>query len=230
MLVLAVASSAAGCALTVQSGDPAPSSSVGSPAPPPDPSPTKPALADLVIGPDGLGSVALGQPVPHQADSVAVVRWDSEHCAGVAAGRGEPFDRTKPWSGAWIPAYPNYPFTVLTDNGLQTGTVALVSVASWDLDTSSVIGTATGIHAGSSTRTELLAAYPTFDQVIHGDNSDVYVVTGSRGNLQFEVSPHELDQFGYWRADQLDRVLSIRASVGGSEPYIGTDLGAPCGL
>ena len=56
----------------------------------------------------------------------------------------------------------------------------------------------------------------------------MYVVAGDHGYLSFEVSPHVLDKLGYWKAKDLDRVLSIRAAVQPTTSIVATDAGGHC--
>jgi len=221
MVAVVLALALAGCAPAVhphhhQTHAAGPTASVT-----PTPSPTKPALADLVLSPDGLGDVAINQPVP---SSTLLFTFDPTKCVsaetGIAAG--------SPDAGAWTATYPpvdpsnpqQAPFILVDRPQNLTGTVTTIWV--W----SPGVHTAAGIQVGS-TRAQLLAAYPHPDAVEHGAISDVYVIDGSVGHLVMEVARTDSGDPGYWPADQVDTVLWMGAVAPGGDAraIAGTDGG-----
>lgn len=167
---------------------------------PPDAS--KPALGDLVLTTEGLDSLAIGAAPATGAD--ALVAFDSEACAA----EGLP--------GLWLPTYPDIdegygpqaPFAIAL-----TGS----SVTRIDITTEQIY-TDLGIHLGSSLD-EVLGVYPGGpDQVVnHADVSDVYVIKGTKGQLQFEVA---VDRFpDYWEADVINTVVFLSVISIDQEPY-----------
>ena len=185
------------------------------------PIPTKPALADIVLSPDGLGDVVLNAPVP---PTTFLFTYNATECVstetGVTAG--------SPFAGAWRAAYPavdpanpdQLPFILSNTPQTTAGPVTYVWV--W----SPGVHTAAGIQVGS-TRAEVLAAYPHADAVTHGVLSDVYVITGSVGKLVIEVARADSGDVGYWPPGQVDTVLWMGA-VQHSDPapaIAGTDGG-----
>ena len=200
-------------------------------APNPGPSAAaKPALGALVIGTDGLGPVRLGEPVPVQPANIAVVRYDPQFCKTTIEQNGGTFTAGEPFSGAWITTFPDpQAFTILTDGGTRGGAVTAIEANAWQPGSASKVGTAAGVHAGD-TRAELEKAYPKFTSVTHFDQTDIYTIVGTHGQLVFEVSPGDATDVAP------DRILSIRAVRSASEspyeagPMYGTDGGGPCPL
>ncbi|MCU1421114.1 MAG: hypothetical protein JWN36_765 [Microbacteriaceae bacterium] len=227
ILTLAVVALAlAGCTAT----PPQPTHSVTADATPTPSAAAKPALGDLVIGPDGLGPVKLGEPVPVQPAEIAVVKYDPQYCKTSIEQNGGTFTAGDPFSGAWITTYADpQAFTVLTDQGAQAGAVTAIEANAWQPGSTSKVGTAAGVHAGD-TRAELEKAYPKFTSVTHFDQTDIYTIVGTHGQLVFEVSPSNATDV------EPDRILSIRAVRSASEspyeagPMYGTDGGGPCPL
>ncbi len=221
----------AGCTATPAASTPHPTRTVPSSTPVAE---SKPALSDLVIGPDGLGPIRLGAPVPEQPASVAIARYDPDFCRADIEQGGQVFVPGAPFSGAWITTYTDpLAFTILPAQGERTGDVLAITVNELRDGSGSVIHTAAGIHPGSTTA-ELLKAYPKFTSVTHFDLTDIYTIVGSQGQLVFEVSPAVASD--YWAAADLNRVVSIRAVRSASEspyeagPTYGTDGGGPCPL
>ena len=141
----------------------------------PTPEPTRPTLEQLELTTEGLGELVVGQPVPAISEDLAIVRWEAGYCES-----GKP-DGT-PYAGAWVPNYPEvFPFVLdSTTDGLAGGDLTMIHVAVAGIPTSE------GITVGA-TRAELEAAYGTFDDEVSGDWIDLYVLTGTTGQLTFEV-------------------------------------------
>jgi hypothetical protein len=188
----------------------------------------RPALAELTITPQGIGSLFVGEPVPDEPADTAIVTWNPTYCVE------EPATPNEPYAGAWQTTYPaapiafgedtRDPFSVVTSDGLQSGTIHWINV--WG----SELSTEAGVSAGD-TRAALESAYPSFDEVIEGDIADVYVIRAPEGGeLWFEVANGDSSMEGYWGADVVDRVIWIRVMPAGYTPgsMAGGDGGGPC--
>ena len=163
---------------------------------------TKPELGDLVLSTEGLGELSIGVAPPTGAD--AILAYDDDAC--VAEGL----------PGIWVSTYPDIdegfgpeaPFTV----GF-TGT----AVTRIDVHTEQIY-TDLGIHLGSSLD-EVLGVYPGGpDAVInHADVSDVYVIKGTKGQLQFEVAVDRIPD--YWDPAVIGTVVFLSAISIDMDPY-----------
>ena len=152
------------------------------PTPTSSPIPTKPALSELVVGPDGIGPLVVGQAPPVTDPDLDVLVYDPDGCqwaiddGTLPAGQG--------WEGIW---FPNYPFDDLNGPGpfgveVSDGLVRYLRPYSSELQTSR------GIHV-ESTVDQLLAAYPT--ELTHFEvqpgGLDEYWLPGTVGDLVFFV-------------------------------------------
>lgn len=181
------------------------------PSPSASPVAVKPALGDLVISPDGLGPLVMGEPVPSQPTDIAIVRFDPALCKESIEASGGTFVPGAPGAGGWVTTYSDpYAFYLFTSGADASGPVIFVGASAWESGTSP-IHTATGIHPGSSTA-QLKAAYNSFDSVRSYDFTDIYAIKGDRGLMVFEVSPHT-NRGGMFAPGDLDRVLSIRVAA-----------------
>ena len=121
----------AGCTATPA---PTPHSTTSGP-PSSRPAATRPDLGDLVIGPDGLGPLVIGQPVPAQPAGVAIVHYVADYCVINLGDGANGLAPGQPWAGAWISAYGEpEAFEVNTVDGLQSGAVGSIAVNDWQLD------------------------------------------------------------------------------------------------
>jgi hypothetical protein len=152
------------------------------------PAPTKPTLDQLVVSPNGIGPLVIGQPVVIEPADLATVAFNPHHC-GVSPGADYP---------DWESTYPNPSFSVALIGATPSGTIAGLEVDSPDLKT------AEGIHLGSSVA-DLKTAYPTIDSVTPSYSTDLYTVRGTHGKLVFEVANNAMP--GNWTADQLGTVV-----------------------
>lgn len=185
---------------------PAPSGSASA-EPSASPSPTAagapPAIADLELTTEGLGSgtpsdlvFGAAPPTIDPASDLAV--YDPDACA----------DTDLPDPGLWLANYPEAdegfgleaPFAIAVKDGL---------ISRIDIRSSTII-TDQGLALGSSLDA-VLGTYPGGpDEVYnHSDVSDVYVFMGDKGKLMFEVAVDRIA--GYWAADQLNTVVFLSA-------------------
>ncbi|WP_210413810.1 hypothetical protein [Protaetiibacter larvae] len=224
-LALAAALALSACAPTPA---PAPSAAPSgtpsaSPEETPTPTPTRPPLAELVLTPQGIGEVRIGEPVPGTDPALAIVTWNATGCADSGIAEGEP------WAGYWQSTEagspheygPPFAFFLTTEGGVEHAPVAAVRVLS-------DVRTAAGIGIGS-TRAEVEAAYPTPTATInHFDISTVYVLEEGDRRISIEVA--EEDTGGYWPPEQAGRVLFMWAGSTEHEAggIAGGDGGGPC--
>ena len=224
-MVFSALSLAALVAISGCAGDPAPVESsappVAEPSVTPTPEPTRPALADLVVTPDGLDYLVVGAPVPEHDEATAIVEYDPTYCKNDE----EPGTAG---AGAWSSVYGSDDasgFTVVTDQLEPDGPISDIMLFQDD------IATAEGIRQGS-TEEELLAAYTEFDEVIDFYSTKIYIINGDKGRLLFEVAVEGDDGGSYWDSEpeKLGTVLWLRV-VTLDEKYLsiaGTDSGGPC--
>jgi len=201
---------------TTAASDPATSVPTQTPTPTPTPTPTtKPTLDQLVVSAEGLGDLVIGEPVPSAAPAISPVTYSSNLCAGTT------YD---PIPG-WIANYPHRPFALTTTKQAKTGAVSLIFVSSPG------IATANGIHVGS-TLAEFTAAYGKPDRIIPANASNLYVITGTHGQIAFDISKQIT--FGakktpYWSADEVGKVQSITVQPTSATPVSHVGIDAPGG-
>ena len=186
------------------SGDPTPSIAPDTPTPTPEP--TKPAVADLLLSPDGLGPLRVGETPPATDPALDILVYDPDYCAEIP-------EASSP--GMWLANYPveasgHRPFTAAFRNGADT--LSVIAIFSPE------IRTETGIHLGS-TKDELLAAYPEgfASKLDNHGVSTVYSVAGTAGQLLIEVTADGMP--GYWPADELNRVNLLTVIPADSNPF-----------
>jgi len=206
-LLLIGAAAFALTACTPEAPAPAPTASETA-EPSPSPSATtaagsRPAITDLVLTTEGLGSGDAGDLVFGAAPSTAspstdLAILDPDACV----------DTGLPDPSLWLANYPEVdegfgpqrPFSVAVKDTLLTRI---------DINTENII-TDEGLALGSSLDA-VLGTYPGGpDEVVnHSDVSDVYVFMGEKGKLMFEIAVDRVA--GYWAADQLDTVVFLSA-------------------
>jgi len=191
------------------SPDSSPSSSpVPSPA-----SPEKPALNQLVLTADGMGTLRLGHAPPEDDPDTDILV--------LVPGQPSCPEQDPDYRGEWVANYPSpdeQPFRA----SVQEEVVTAIVVRSPEISSEA------GIRVGSSVD-DLLAAYPLgFDASNEGAESVVYVVQGTYGSLAYEVP-----RVGIGWGDVENTVLSmfsVTADPSEVQPISGTDAfgGAYC--
>jgi hypothetical protein len=182
-----------------------------------------PALSSLVASADGLGPIKLKQPIS-LTDVRGLIRFEPIDCVGDIRGDGFPIAKGDLDAGGWEPNYPavHEPFggvgpfsvTVFTQTvagkPINTKTSEVAEISVWD----KAIRTQAGVGIGS-TLPELQSAYPSLLDAVHGEESDVYVVPGTPGDIWFEI---ENSDSVYWIKDTEGQVLWMTLVPHGSEP------------
>ena len=213
LLVSAVvlALSVAGCAPEPSAGPPvetAPPATSSSPTPTPTPQPTTSAIADLMLSPDGLGPLEIGQSMSSAASEFGLTYFDPD-CSSEPEGSGAP-DASEP--GSWRANYPDgekglRPFVPVSFDGV----LGIIAVHSPE------IATTEGLHLGSS-RSEVMAAFPNgFSTELENKNfSRVYVVDGKLGRLLIEVRSNDAS---YWGEIPMNVVNALTVIGVDDEPF-----------
>ena len=148
-----------------------------SPEPTPEPEATQPAVDELIVSPEGLSSLLIGEAPPVSDPALDIVIFDEDYCVTAVA------DGHVKEPGKWIPNYEpalsqesRDPFEVRVEDGVVTG-IALGN---------ELIRTESGLGIGSTVE-QITAAYPSALRIEDGGNTDLYVITGEKGQLVFEV-------------------------------------------
>lgn len=164
----------------------------------PEPDPTRPPLADLVLAPDGLDGLAIGDPAPTDP-ATSLATYDPAACDGYGLWTADP---------AYAAATSYGPPTAFGVGG--AGTVDRIELYSDDIPTDQ------GIRLGA-TRADVEAAYPGVAPVAEY-LTDLYIVAGTTGALVIEVTAQDA---AYWESSgiALDTVQYIRAMPTGTEAY-----------
>lgn len=149
-----------------------------------------PELSTLTVTPNGIGDVAIGEPIT----SFALVNYGEHTC---------------PTTGGWLPRYPRVsntssgqplePFDIVTRDGLESTAVTKEFI--W----SPAIATAKGVRVGSS-QAAVEAAYPTAARST-SYSTTLFAVTGSRGRLVIEVARNNAFAKGEWPTATLGTVV-----------------------
>jgi hypothetical protein len=187
-------------------GEPTPTETVSTPTPTPTPTvdAAKPTLDELFLTTEGMGELEFGETPPSDNPAVNLVTFDSDACTAEGG------------SGLWLSTYPDI------DEGIGPQAPFAVQVTSGSLNridiNSSEIFTDSGLHIGSSLD-EVLGVYSGGpDQVVnHADVSDVYVIKGTKGQLQFEVAVDRVPD--YWDPAVINTVVFLSAIDIFTEPY-----------
>jgi len=181
-----------------------------SPTPTPTPEPTRPALAELVLTTEGLGSLLVGE-VPVEGTPVSMVELVENYCALGSSESDPSFDRWAPLAG-YESSEAVYGGGLAFGLGVDLSTTVLRRI---DVFTPE-IPTDAGIRMFSS-RAEVAAAYAgivPFEAIL----TDVYQVTGTSGILHIEVSSNARVA-DYWPADEIDTVIALRVVSPGTSAF-----------
>lgn len=144
--------------------------------------PVAPARADLELSPDGMGTLVFGQ-VPPSDPATQMIVLDPEWCTDANTGYGIGIGPGDEAAALWVPI-PAYRDARFADFGVSVFGGVLSRI---DLDLSGpAIPTTEGIRIGDP-RAAVEAAYPDATVVAEG-LTDIYVVTGTHGTLQIEVT------------------------------------------
>lgn len=203
----------AGPAETASPPSPPPTPTVAaSPSPSATPEPTKPALEDLVISPEGLGPLRVGHAPPATDPAVDILIYDPNACDFVP--EWDPTYVPSGDLGMWVSNYGQDPSTnELGPFGVFVRDGIVDTIGIYDAR----IKTAAGAHLGM-TREQLLAVYPTgIELETENYGLDTYRLRGSTGDLIFTLWEGETGGF---------TVNQINASHPGfSVPLGGSDYG-----
>jgi hypothetical protein len=205
LLILPLVLALAACTATA----PAPegTETVAAPSATPTPTPTAtptpagpPALGALVLSPDGLGTLRIGEPI-----DPLLATYDAQGCL-TPDREAQGWDPNDPALAAWIPNYAmipiergghTYEYYPFEPHHNDDGTLEWLTVRSPE------ISTERGIHLGSL-EDEVLAAYPEAERLDEGGGR-VYGLSGNGSKLVIEVVT---DTMG--RDDQIGQVWSMR--------------------
>jgi hypothetical protein len=223
VLVLAVTATLlatlAGCSVTEPVPTAAPSTPAAAPTVEETAEPTRPALDELVISPEGIADLRVGHPVPLANPELLLVTWNPTGCIDP----DDPFEEDvegEPWAGRWESVHRGsdgaWPFWVVTD-GTQNGVIQFIGSAN--------VPTDRGIRVGS-TRADVEAAYPGLSP-FHGEFSlaDLYIVDAGASRLVIEVVSDAT-----WYPEMIDRVLVMYTESTSYPPssIAGSDAGSTC--
>lgn len=211
LLPVVVAVALSGCAQTPPVGDP-----VDSPppvaSPEPSPEPTRPAIDELVLGPDGFDQMRIGE-TPDSDPALAMVTFDHDACDGWGSSTVHSSYLISDGSDVWGRPAP-FPAFTISD---REGAIAAIGVSSREIPTDR------GIVLGDS-RSAVEAAYP--DAVLHDEHpyQDAFIISGAVGELHIDVAKDNPD--GYWAdgAPPVDTVFGIwAAEPGAALSLLGTE-------
>jgi hypothetical protein len=172
-----------------------------------------PAIDELVLTPEGLGTLVVGEEAaPGEPDDMVV--YDPEFCTDARTGLDAGTSAGDEFAGLWVPielygawqaGYVSSSFAVAVD-----GTTL------WQIRVDDeLIPTDEGIRIGDFDDA-VTAAYPGA-AVIDNDISELFVVQGTHGKLVVEVAR---DSGSYqWTGAQADRVISLMTISNATEPF-----------
>ena len=157
-------------------------------------------IEHLVISPEGLGPIHVGEPyVPSDPATDALV-WDDTYCGFTGEEAALDF-------GNWTANYSDKPFLALVKAGMPASS----PIAQIYVGPSELIRTAEGAGVGSSAA-ELLAAYGDDLVVQIAEPYTSYTLAGATGQLVF------------WLENERDRVYEMQALPLDVVPYTQVDF------
>lgn len=171
----------------------------------PDVAPTR---ADLALSPDGMGTLVFGQ-APSTDPATQMLVLDPEWCTDANTGYGIGVGPGDPAAALWVPI-PAYRDGRASDFGVHVADGVLSRI---DLDLQGpAIPTTAGIRIGDA-RSAVEAAYPGA-AVVGTGLTDIYVVTGTHGNLQIEVSTTDPYWAGFRPANVVVYIHAVENGIG----------------
>jgi hypothetical protein len=184
----------------------APPSGAATPSPTPTPTPeTAPARADLALSPEGMGTLVFGV-APSTDPATAMLVLDPEFCTDANTGNPIGIAPGAPEAPLWVPI-PAYRDGRFGDFGVWVDSTALLRIDLYD----ETIPTTEGVRIGD-TRADVEAAYP--GATVQADIlTDIYVVTGTAGTLQIEVSTSDPYWVGFRPADTVVYIHAAETSI-----------------
>ena len=195
------------CAPGSDVAEPEPTASV-SDTPSPTPSASEearaPAVSELELTPNGMGTLVIGE-APSTVPTLQMIEEDPSACADENTGFGAGVEAGDPEAIRWVPIA-----EYNSADGYARWSVSVIdgALARIDLHDDSV-PTDKGIRIGDS-RAAALAAYPD-GMLVDETITDVLVVPGEHGVLHIEIAKEMSgDLAGYW-GGQVDTVVFIRA-------------------
>ena len=201
-------------------GGPAPSGSDGTPtteetdvAAPTAEGTAPPAIDELVLTPEGLGSLVVGEDAaPGEPDDMVV--YDPEFCTDARTGLDSGTGPGDEFAGLWVPIelYGAWQAGYLS----SSFAVAVEGTTLWQIRVGDeFIPTDKGVRIGDLDEV-VTAAYPDAE-VIDNDISDLFVIQGTHGKLVIEVAR---DSGEYqWPPFDADRVISLITISNATEPF-----------
>jgi hypothetical protein len=186
--------------------EPEPGGSISAePTPTPTPAPTAPpAVEDLALSADGMGTLQFGE-APDAAPATRMIVEDPEACSEFAPAGTPEATRWRP-----IPLYGGGAETLMFGVEVTDGLLQRIDVLDPEIPTEA------GVKI-TDTDDTVVAAYPGAT-LVENDLTDIYVVTGSRGTLQIEVA-RARGAAGYWPSAQVDHVVYLHATIAGVDPF-----------
>jgi hypothetical protein len=182
-----------------------------------------PALEELTLSTEGLGTLEIGGVLPAADDDTALIVFDAEFCTDERTGNPAGIEPGSNAAGLWIPAekyrteegggFVRAPFGV----GVWDNAVQRIEIEDETLTTDA------GITLGS-TAAEIAAAYDQVELVPMGLTT-LHVVNGTAGKLVFEVATEDEQLPGYWEPDLLGTVVLARALAADEELFAAAGSG-----
>jgi hypothetical protein len=172
-----------------------------------------PEIDELVLTPEGLGSLVVGEDAaPGQPDDMVV--YDPEFCTDARTGLDAGTSPGDEFAGLWVP--------IELYGAWQQGyvsssfAVAVEGTTLWQIRVDDeLIPTDAGVRIGDIDD-DVTAAYPDAD-VIDNEISELFVLQGTHGKLVVEVAR---DSGAYqWTGAQADRVISLMTISNATEPF-----------